>query len=126
MAIETLSAITLFTHDMERALAFYQALGFRKVWAQRDNAFVVINAGAAWVNLQLVPPEQTWGWWGRFIFHVDDVDAHYDRAVAAGYHPEAAPSDAPWGERYFQVLDPDGHEVSIAKRLRPASAPRPV
>lgn len=119
MTVETLSAITLFTHDMERSVAFYESLGLRRAWSQPDDGFVVMNAGAAWVNLQLVPPEQTWNWWGRFIVHVDDVDAHYACVVQAGYTPEAMPADAPWGERYFQVLDPDGHEVSIAKRLRP-------
>ena len=28
-----------------------------------------------------------------------------------------APADAPWGERYFHVLDPDGHELSFARLL---------
>jgi uncharacterized glyoxalase superfamily protein PhnB len=28
-----------------------------------------------------------------------------------------APADAPWGERYFHVQDPAGHEVSIARPL---------
>jgi len=27
------------------------------------------------------------------------------------------PADAPWGERYFHILDPDGHELSFARRL---------
>ena len=30
---------------------------------------------------------------------------------------EAPPEDASWGERYFHVTDPDGHELSFAKRL---------
>jgi catechol 2,3-dioxygenase-like lactoylglutathione lyase family enzyme len=56
-------------------------------------------------------------WWGRVIVHVSDVDAVYQKALAAGYRPEAPPADASWGERYFHVCDPDGHEISIAKRL---------
>jgi uncharacterized glyoxalase superfamily protein PhnB len=28
-----------------------------------------------------------------------------------------APTDAPWGERYFHLRDPDGHELSFAKLL---------
>ena len=51
------------------------------------------------------------------IFHVDDVDAMYRRALQAGLAPHAAPADAPWGERYFHLTDPDGHEVSLAKPL---------
>jgi uncharacterized glyoxalase superfamily protein PhnB len=26
-----------------------------------------------------------------------------------------SPTDAPWGERYFHLRDPDGHELSFAK-----------
>ena len=51
------------------------------------------------------------------IVHVSDVDAVYRKALAAGYQPEAAPADASWGERYFHITDPDGHEISIARRL---------
>ena len=41
----------------------------------------------------------------------------YARAIAQGLYPEAAPRDAEWGERYFHLLDPDGHELSFAKAL---------
>ena len=57
------------------------------------------------------------GIWGRAIFWVDDVDALHARAVAAGLTPAMAPADAPWGERYFHILDPDGHELSFARPL---------
>ena len=51
------------------------------------------------------------------IFWVADVDVMHARARAHGYEPEMAPADAPWGERYFHVLDPDGHELSFARLL---------
>ena len=54
---------------------------------------------------------------GKVVVHVDDVDAMHGRVVAAGYVPTTVPSDAPWGERYFHVDDPDGHEVSFARPL---------
>ena len=38
--------------------------------------------------------------------------------IAAGYRPDTAPRDAEWGERFFHVTDPDGHELSFAKPLR--------
>jgi len=28
-----------------------------------------------------------------------------------------SPKDAPWGERFFHVTDPDGHEISFAEPL---------
>jgi uncharacterized glyoxalase superfamily protein PhnB len=35
-----------------------------------------------------------------------------------GFEPEAPPADATWGERYFHLRDPDGHELSFAKVLK--------
>jgi uncharacterized glyoxalase superfamily protein PhnB len=51
------------------------------------------------------------------VFHVESPDEVHDIAIAAGHDPEFAPSDAPWGERYFHIRDPDGHELSFARRL---------
>jgi catechol 2,3-dioxygenase-like lactoylglutathione lyase family enzyme len=66
-------------------------------------------------------PSGRWFWWGRVIFHVADVDALYDRALAAGYEPASVPHDAEWGERFFHLVDPDGHELSFAQPLLPVS-----
>ena len=51
------------------------------------------------------------------------VDAFYARAVAAGLEPDTAPADAPWGERFFHLTDPDGHELSFARPLPGAETP---
>jgi uncharacterized glyoxalase superfamily protein PhnB len=51
------------------------------------------------------------------IFHVSDVDELHARVVASGYLPDTEPSDAAWGERYFHLTDPDGHELSFARPL---------
>jgi uncharacterized glyoxalase superfamily protein PhnB len=42
-----------------------------------------------------------------------DVDALYARITAAGHHGELAPFDAPWGQRYASVQDPDGTGVDL-------------
>jgi uncharacterized glyoxalase superfamily protein PhnB len=55
----------------------------------------------------------------RLIFYVSDVDALHQCALAAGYQPGTSPRDAEWGERYFHIDDPDGHELSFARPLRP-------
>ncbi len=117
MAIESINAITLATHDMARAVRFYRALGFRVRYGGEDAEFTSFHAGPA-QYLNLIPmPDRQWTWWGRVIFHVDDVDAQYRLAIGAGCAPDAPPSDAPWGERYFHLTDPDGHELSFAKLL---------
>jgi PhnB protein len=45
--------------------------------------------------------------------YVADVDAAYERAVAAGATPLMPPADAFWGDRYAQVTDPSGHRWSL-------------
>jgi len=117
--IEGLSAVTLATHDMQRAVTFYNALGFEVVHGGETSPFTSFRAGTGFLNITAEAPERRWSWWGRAIFHVSDVDAMYERAVAAGYQPSTAPRDAQWGERFFHLNDPDGHELSFARPLQP-------
>ena len=112
---EALSAVTLGVTDMAASWRFYAALGFDVAHGGPDAPFTSFAVGSGFLNLQLVPATQTG--WGRFIVHVDDVDAVHERALAAGLSPTMAPADAPWGERYFHIDDPDGHEVSFARPL---------
>jgi len=53
---------------------------------------------------------------GRLIFHISDVDRFWAYLVQKGLHPDH-PQDASWGERYFHLSDPDGHELSFARSL---------
>jgi catechol 2,3-dioxygenase-like lactoylglutathione lyase family enzyme len=115
--IEGISAITLATHDMPRAVRFYCALGFDLLHGGEASSFTSFRAGAGYLNLIAQPDEKHWSWWGRVIFYVDDVDALYGRALAAGFQPSTAPRDAEWGERYFHLTDLDGHELSFARPL---------
>src|SRR4051794_36137346 len=117
--IEGLSAVTVATHDMPRAVRFYQALGFEVLYGGEAAAFTSLRAGASYLNLIAQPAERQWSWWGRVIFHVADLDGLYERARAAGFSPASAPRDAEWGERYFHLTDPDGHELSFAQPLLP-------
>jgi len=115
--IESISAITLATHDMSRAVAFYEALGFVLKFGGPTADFTSFHAGAGFVNLTKAAREAQWSRWGRVIFHVADVDAVHARACSAGMNPQFAPRDARWGERYFHIVDPDGHELSFARPL---------
>jgi len=115
--IESISAITLGTHEMARAVRFYRALGFEVLHG--DESFTSFRAGNGYLNLIAQPSERQWSWWGRIIFYVADVDAQYNRALTAGFQPSTVPRDAEWGERYFHLTDPDGHELSFARPLRP-------
>jgi hypothetical protein len=80
-------------------------------WDLRLFMAVMTQTGTSFLNLIAQPAERNWSWWGRVIFYHSDVDALYQRA--AGYKPDTAPRDAEWGERFFHVTDPDGHELSF-------------
>lgn len=41
------------------------------------------------------------------------VDEMHVKLVAAGHPSHLAPFDAPWGQRYATVLDPDGNPVDL-------------
>lgn len=123
LAFESLSAVTLFTHDMRRAVDFYVALGLQLRYGGGDASFTSFGLGRGYLNLIVRPPGRTWSWWGRVIIHVSDVDELYRRALEYGFTPEAEPRDAEWGERYFHITDPDGHELSFA---RPLTDPSPL
>ena len=113
--IESVNAITLATHDMGRAVRFYRVLGFDMIRGGATATFTSFRAGTGYLNLTVQPAHRQWSWWGRVVFHVADVDALYRRAVAKGLDPQTPPRDAEWGERYFHITDPDGHELSFAR-----------
>lgn len=121
--ITALSAVTLATHDMAAAVRFYRTVGFEMLYGGESTSFTSFRAGDGFLNLIAEGAGREIRWWGRAIFYETDVDALYGRLVAAGYRPAAPPRDASWGERFFHITDPDGHEVSFAWPLaRPASA----
>ena len=117
--IDSISAITLVTADMASSVAFYEVLNAEVVFGGSESSFSTLKMNdEQFLNLQFdatwMRPERVWG---RFILWVDNVDAMHNAFIAAGFTPLMGPSDAVWGERYFHILDPAGHEVSIARRL---------
>ncbi len=115
--ILSINAVTLVTHNMAKAVRFYETLGFPLDYGGADAPFTSFRVGENHLNLTATSVAPHWGGWGRLILYVDDVDAMYTHVVAQGLHPEAPPRDAPWRERYFHVRDPDGHELSFAQPL---------
>ncbi|CAN5484515.1 VOC family protein [soil metagenome] len=114
----SISAITLAVTQMAPAVAFYEGLGFELRYGGPEAPFTSFTVGEGYLNLQLVEDTPSTDW-GRTIVYVTDVDAMHQRALAAGITPEFAPRDAEWGERYFHLRDPQGHELSFAHPLCP-------
>ena len=120
--------IGIAVKDMPGALAFYRALGldipsemdteghvsittpngYRMAW---DTEEVIKSFDSDWTP----PAENKPGRIG-LAFLCDspaDVDATYKRLVGLGYRSHKEPWDAFWGQRYAQVLDPDGNAVDL-------------
>jgi catechol 2,3-dioxygenase-like lactoylglutathione lyase family enzyme len=59
---------------------------------------------------------------GRIIFHVENVDRLYsymknDEYISGFIVFESEPTNAPWGERFFHIREPDGYQLSFAQPL---------
>ena len=49
------------------------------------------------------------------VFVVEDVDAEYERLQQEGVSIETAIETEPWGERFFQVADPNGVTIQLVQ-----------
>jgi len=116
MSIRCISAITFAVQDMDRAVAFYVKCGMSVCYGGSSAEFTSLRCGESFVNLIRTPDHEP-AWWGRAIFRVESADRMYERLRAAGLAPDP-PRDAPWGERFFHICDPDGHELSFAELLK--------
>jgi catechol 2,3-dioxygenase-like lactoylglutathione lyase family enzyme len=123
-------AITV--NDVDESLAFYRdALGFdvRNDVSSGDFRWVTMGAGAdaAAAELVLSVPHAgvsqedgdavqellVKGVLGFFVFQVDDVDAAFERARAAGAEVLQEPMEQPWGPRDCAFRDPSGNVIRI-------------
>ena len=69
-------------------------------------------------GLKLVSPRTLPAAGSGLVVHVDDVDAHYARALSRGARPESEPRDMPYGQREYGVADPEGHRWWFATPLK--------
>ena len=118
MTVNSISAVTLAITDMTRSINFYQnRVGMELLYGGETASFSSFRVGVCFLNL-ILEPEARVNWWGRVILYVDQVDVLYRRLSDSGWVVAQGPEDAAWGERYFHVLDPDGHEISFASPLQ--------
>ena len=74
--IQLISAVNFVVRDMARSIEFYKKVGFESLYGDERATFTSLKAGEVVVNLSANPGYEH-GRWGRIIFRVDDVDAHY-------------------------------------------------
>ena len=125
-----MTSVELFVSDVDRSVAFYEALGFtvRRRWEdwvsmERDGARLVLQGDRhAVAGGHYFTPEI-----GRFprgtgveiVVEVEDVDAVHDRAGQLDGAVVKAIQDRPWGARDFRVADPDGYFIRFTSPLEP-------
>jgi catechol 2,3-dioxygenase-like lactoylglutathione lyase family enzyme len=115
MEVTKVAGLTLQVRSMSRALHFYKdILGLKLLYGDENSSFCSFDVNGTYLNLELSERVETQ--WGRVIFYCDDVDEVHGHLGSGGFLG-TRPRDAPWGERFFHVKDPDGHEISVAMRL---------
>ncbi|MGA7125180.1 MAG: VOC family protein [Chthoniobacterales bacterium] len=114
--VEKISAITLRVANMQASVRFYrEVLGLEIIYGGEASDFTSLRTKDSDTILNLEHGQADIQW-GRLIFHVSDVDRFWAHLTENGFHPNS-PHDALWGERYFHMRDPDGHEISFARPL---------
>ena len=117
----------LLYEDGEAAIGFLSgAFGFREVerttgGAGGLHAELEVSPGGGRIYLGQPPagfenPAKV-GRTSLLYILVEDVDAHYERAQAAGATIIEEPNDLPFGHRRYGCSDPQGHEWFFAQIL---------
>ena len=118
-----LDAIGIVSSDLAASIAFYRLLGLEFPDSAEDHVEAT-TAGGLRVMLDkvelmkqlnpdwVVPAGHPIGL-AFLCSSPADVDATYDRVIAAGHRGKTPPWDAFWGQRYATVLDPDGNQVDL-------------
>jgi catechol 2,3-dioxygenase-like lactoylglutathione lyase family enzyme len=115
--IEKISAITLKVSNMDASVRFYRdVLGMELLYGVPSAGFSSLRVPGSESPIINLQRDRTAVHWGRMIFQVADVDAFCAHLKEKGFEPDD-PQDASWGERYFHLHDPDGHELSFARPL---------
>ncbi len=120
-----LNMIGLVCEDIDRSLAFYRTLGIEVPSSSggEDHVETTLASGVrlAWDSLKLIRQlEPNWveavGQRIGLAFLCEsahEVDGVHGRAISSGYESHKAPWDAFWGQRYAQLIDPDGNIVDL-------------
>ncbi|MCW3818023.1 VOC family protein [Micromonospora sp. DR5-3] len=120
----TASAISLNVDDVAASAAFVQQhFGFRQEMAAdgfvslaREGVgvnLIFLRTGLASIQPESLKQQRAQGLIVAFV--VDDIDAEYARIQAAGVPVTTPIQTEPWGERFFQVTDPNGLIIQLVQ-----------
>jgi len=129
----TFDAIGIIVTDIERAAAFYRNVGLafpdpadpeghgHAEATTRGGLRVMLDTTATIESFDDHWTKPSGGHQITLAFVCDspaDVDAMYERLLAAGASSYKEPWDAFWGHRYAEVTDPDGNVVDLFAPLQ--------
>jgi len=83
-----------------------------------DSAVMLVDENPEWKALG---PKAIGGTPVTLHLYVEDADAVFARAVAAGAEAKMPVSEMFWGDRYGVLTDPFGHSWSVATHVRDAT-----
>lgn len=122
-----LAAIGIVSKDLGASIAFYRLLGVQFPDPDGDHVEATLPGGArlmldALALMKQLDPDWTEPRGHRMGLAFEcaspaDVDALHATVTAACHASKTAPWDAFWGQRYAQVIDPDGNVVDLFARL---------
>ena len=129
----SLAAIGIVSKDLRTSIRFYGLLGVRFPDPDGDHVEATLPNGLRLMldDLTLIKQldKEEWteprGHRMGLAFECGspaEVDALHAKVTVAGHASKTAPWDAFWGQRYAQVIDPDGNVVSLFAALPPRSA----
>ncbi|HEX8625558.1 MAG TPA: VOC family protein [Allosphingosinicella sp.] len=72
-------------------------------------------------DMGFLGPKTRGGPTASLMIYLADVDAAFERAVAAGCTEERPPADQFWGDRMGTLLDPFGHRWTLATHVEDVS-----
>ena len=120
-------AIGIIASDMARTVTFFELLGCERSFDEEGHKeFTFANGFRLMIDsVEMIESFSTYeaAVGGRNVglaFGCDspaEVDELHAKVVAAGFESHAAPFDAPWGQRYASVLDPDQNPVDLYASL---------
>lgn len=121
-----LNTITIVVNSLPKALQFYRALGLKIPIGQEQEYYVeCVSKHASTIvfitkenMLKLNPSWRQADSNGNIGLHfkfsnTQGVEETYNKLMDLGYQSVTIPYDTKWGERFAEVLDPDGNTVSI-------------
>ena len=121
-----LNTITIVVNSLPKALQFYRALGLKIPIGQEQEYYVeCVSKHASTIvfitkenMLKLNPSWRQADSNGNIGLHfkfsnTQGVEETYNKLMDLGYQSVTIPYDTKWGERFAEVLAPDGNTVSI-------------